>query len=97
MLSAHDRSESSYLVFLTIEEHEKGTEKKVHKLISQFMSKFRHIHFTVHKLRSHEQKSEVSWCLENVAKKLSELMISEEDVLVTVVDANSWVPHCYFY
>jgi hypothetical protein len=65
VLGAHKRAKTNYFIFLAMEAHEEGSEKKAHKLIQSFKGHFRVIEFTVHQLRPNEQRgkaSNVSWC-----------------------------------
>jgi len=98
-LAQHQRAVSTYLIFLAMEEHEEGSDLKAKQLIARFQNKFRNIDFTRHKVRELEQKgkaSNVSWCVEHMEEKFNCLMINPEDVLVTVIDADSWAPNAYF-
>lgn len=55
--------------------------------------------YTRHKIREHESKgkaSNVSWCGEHLIEKISHLKISEDNIMVTVIDADSWAPQEYF-
>ena len=82
-----------------MEEHEKDSDVKAQQLIARFQNKFRFIDFTRHQIREFEQKgkaSNVSWCVERMEQKSKTLMISSEDVFVTVMDADSWAPNAYF-
>ena len=63
---------------------------------NKFRDRFRYVGYTVHKLRPHEQKwkaSNATWCVEHLPSVLFEPNgIQADNVIVTVPDADSWVP-----
>lgn len=98
MLAAHKRAKSHYLIFLAMEEHEAGSDQKGHQLKASFQSYFRAVEFTRHTIRENEQKgkaSNVSWCAEHLEPYFQKYMISPDSVMLTIIDADSWVPAVY--
>ena len=37
----------------------------------------------------------MNWCVERVMESFEKLMVHEDNVMVTVMDADSWVPEVY--
>lgn len=54
--------------------------------------------YTRHEIRLHEQKgkaSNVSWCGEHLEETFAKYSIDPNNVLITIIDADSWVPPLY--
>jgi hypothetical protein len=99
ILSEHKRAKQSYLVFLAMEAHEKGSDLKAEILKTAFNGKFRAIEYTRHEIRENEQKgkaSNVSWCAEHLEPFFEKYMINPSTVMLTIIDADSWAPDVYF-
>jgi hypothetical protein len=87
------------MVFLAMENHEEHSDEKAERLIADFKGKFKLMGYTVHHIQEYEQRgkaSNVSWC----AERLEELYFNKEridprKVLLTIIDADSWVPEVY--
>ena len=82
-----------------MEAGEENSDQKAKVLINRFKNKFRGITFTRHELRAHEAKgkaSNVSWCAEHMPPTFEKLMIPKEDVMIAVLDADSWAPSLFF-
>jgi hypothetical protein len=65
VLAKHKRSKSHYLIFLAMEMHEEGSDKKAEQIINKHKSQFRLMDYTRHVVKQYEQKgkaSNVSWC-----------------------------------
>lgn len=55
--------------------------------------------FTQHKMRPGEAKGKaanVSWCVQQFEKNLSTILIDLNQVMITILDADSWAPKQYF-
>lgn len=79
VLAKHKRAESTYLIFLAMEAHEEGSDKKAEAIINKFRNKFRHMDYTRHQVKPHEQKgkaSNVSWCVEHLEEKFKSIMVN---------------------
>ena len=98
-LATHQGACERYMVFLAMEGHEEGSDRKAEKLIKKFEGKFLLVGFTRHQIRKYEQKgkaSNVSWCVEHLEELFFEkYKIPAEKVLLTIIDADSWVPEVY--
>lgn len=81
-----------------MEAHEKDSDLKAIRLVEKFKNKFRFINYSIHHIREFEQKgkaSNVSWCVEHLGPALKENNIPEENLFLTIIDADSWVPPIY--
>lgn len=98
VLAGHRCAKQRYLVFLAMEAHEKDSDKKAEALINKFKSEFHLITFTHHVLREGEYKGKganVNWCLEHLEPIFEDAGIRKEEVLITIMDADSWIPNVY--
>ena len=51
--------------------------------------------YSLHSVREGEAKgkaSNVSWCVEHMLQSLEPLSFSEDKILLTILDADSWAP-----
>ncbi len=98
-LAIHSEAKKRYLVFLAMEAHEPGSEQKAMDLIAKYGKYFRVMSYSHHTIREYEQKgkaSNVSWCAENLEEKeFKKHGINPNDVYLTIIDADSWVPEIY--
>ena len=95
-LAVHPQAKERYLVFMGMEFHEEDSDLKAEKLIKKFEERFRLMGYTRHHIRQYEQKgkaSNVSWCVEHIEDGyLLPNKIDPEQVQLTIIDADSWVP-----
>ena len=97
-IGSHAGAQTQYMVMLAMEKHEEGSDLKAMELIKGYGSKFRVMDFTRHEIRENEQKgkaSNVSWCAEHLELYFKKYLIDEDNVLITIIDADSWVPPLY--
>ena len=82
-----------------MEAHEDGSQNKAHQLIQKNKALFKGINFTCHQVGSGEAKtkgSNVNWAIQHLFKAFEELEEKKKELMVTVIDADSWVPKEYF-
>ena len=82
-----------------MEDHEAGCEMKAYELIEKFKNRFRAIDWTKHELKEFEQRgkaSNVTWCAEHLEPIFEKHLVDPEDVILTIMDADSWAPSAYF-
>jgi hypothetical protein len=100
-VAKHSWAKQKYAFFLAMEAHEENSDKKAEELIRRFKHRFLHMGYTVHVLREHEQKwkaSNASWCVEHLDEiYFRPYNIDKDKVLITVPDADSWVPEIYIH
>jgi hypothetical protein len=100
-LAIHSEAKKRYLVFLAMEAHEEGSVEKAKSLIAKYGKYFRLMSYSHHSIREFEQKgkaSNVSWCGENLEEQeFKKHGINPNDVYITVIDADSWVPEIYIH
>lgn len=100
ILSQHKMAKKRYMVYLAMEAHEVGCDKKAETLIQEFGHLFKQMGFTQHKLRPFEAKgkgSNVSWCVEHLeATFWKKSGINPDNVFITNMDADSWIHEAYF-
>jgi hypothetical protein len=98
-LATHSEAKKRYLVFLAMEAHEEGSVEKAQGLIAKYGKYFKVMSFSHHKIREFEQKgkaSNVSWCAEHLEEQeFKKHGINPNDVFLTIIDADSWVPEIY--
>ncbi|ORY70994.1 glycosyl transferase family group 2-domain-containing protein [Pseudomassariella vexata] len=98
VLASHPRAQTNYDVYLAMEQREPNVAFKAMSLISEFVTKFHFIVFTLHPSgipgEAAGKGSNVAWA----ARKLSERYPTEsrKDVLVTGIDADSHLSSDYF-
>lgn len=81
-----------------MEKHEEGSDVKAQEIIQKHEHLFRYMDYTVHTLRENEQRgkaSNVSWCGEHLDEISQKHGIDLNNVLITIIDADSWVPPLY--
>ncbi len=95
VLSQHKMAKKRYMVYLAMEAHEVGGDKKAEILIQEFSHLFKQMGFTQHKLRPFEAKgkgSNVSWCVEHLeATFWKKSGINPDNIFITNMDADSWI------
>lgn len=98
-LAIHSEAKRRYLVFLAMEAHEEGSVQKAQDLIAKYGKYFRLMSYSHHQMREFEQKgkaSNVSWCAEHLEEQeFKKHGINANDVFLTIIDADSWVPEIY--
>jgi cellulose synthase/poly-beta-1,6-N-acetylglucosamine synthase-like glycosyltransferase len=98
-LAIHTEAKKKYLVFLAMEAHEDGSVEKAQALIAKYSKYFKVMSFSHHTIREFEQKgkaSNVSWCAEHLEEhEFKKHGINPNDVFLTIIDADSWVPEIY--
>lgn len=83
---------------LAMEKHEENSDLKAEELIMICGHMFRYMDYTRHEMRENEQKgkaSNVSWCGEHLHYYFEKYLIDPRQVLLTIIDADSWVPPQY--
>ena len=98
VLASHRKAKTHYLVFMAMEAHEAGSDQKGERLLAMYRHKFRLMDYSLHQIRENEQKgkaSNVSWCVEHLEPIFNKNLIDPDNVMLTIIDADSWVPEVY--
>lgn len=81
-----------------MEDREVGSAEKAIRLIEKHKASFKSMHFTLHVQRPIEHKGKspnVCWCIEHMEPVFQQLMISPDRVMLSIVDADTFMPEMY--